>query len=46
MKRIFFISFAKTSEREAKQDALRFISLRSENQKREKKEHPTANACG
>jgi hypothetical protein len=39
-KKIFF-SFAKTSKNEAKQDAFRFISLRSENLKRAKKRHPT-----
>jgi hypothetical protein len=39
-KKLFF-GFAKTSENEAKQDAFRFISLRSENLKRAKKGHPS-----
>jgi hypothetical protein len=39
-KKIIF-GFAKTSENEAKQDAFRFISLRSKNQKRAKKGHPS-----
>jgi hypothetical protein len=37
----FFFGFAKTCENEAKQDAFRFILLRSENLKRAKKGHPT-----
>jgi hypothetical protein len=40
--KIFFVGFAKTSENEAKQDAFRFISFRSENLKRAKKGHPSA----
>jgi hypothetical protein len=38
----FFLGFAKTCENEAKQDAFRFISLRSKNLKRAKKGHPMA----
>jgi hypothetical protein len=33
----FFFGFAKTSENDAKQDGFRFISLRSENYKKERK---------
>jgi hypothetical protein len=40
-----FFGFAKTSENEAKQDAFRFISLRSENEKRAKKGHPRVPSC-